>query len=191
MDIQLVFALLGAAFGLGSFVPYVRDIAWRGARPHIYTWVIWCITQGIATAAAWQQGGWGAYNLLLGTLACGFIVVLSLRYGSRDITRSDTVLLLSAGAAIIVWWQLQDALLALFVATAIDIAGYLPTYRKTWRDPASETPLAWAGFTLAFVFALLALESYTLLTATYLVAITLANALVLALALRNPYGRTQ
>jgi inner membrane protein involved in colicin E2 resistance len=78
------------------------------------------------------------------------------------------------------------------IATHIlTICWQIVTERKTWRDPGSETPSAWLGFIVAITFSILALETYTLLTATYLVAIGLANVLVLILALRTPYGRSE
>jgi hypothetical protein len=191
MDWKLIFGILSALVGFAGFIPYLRDIFAEETRPHLYTWLIWSITQGIATAAAWHGGGWGTYNLLIGTVLCAVVALLSLRYGTRDVTRSDTALLIGALAAVGIWWKLEDPLIALLTATAIDMAGYLPTFRKTWRDPGSETPSAWLGFIVAITFSILALETYTWLTATYLVAIGLANVLVLILTLRKPYGRSE
>ena len=47
------------------------------------------------------------------------------KYGTRDITTFDTLMLLAALAGILIWWTLNDALLAIIVATAVDMIGYV------------------------------------------------------------------
>lgn len=105
ISVKLVFAILATAIGIiGGFFPYFRDILLRKTKPHAYTWLIWTITQGTAVAGLWQgKGGWGTLPVSIGTVFVFVIFLLSLKYGTRNITRGDTFILIAALAAVAVW----------------------------------------------------------------------------------------
>ena len=114
------------------------------------------------------------------SLTVGFFCVVavfffSLKYGTKNVTKSDTIILVVALSAIFVWWQLHQPLLAIIIVSIIDVLGYIPSVRKSYAEPWSETLVSWFAFALSDVFALLALKEFNFLTATYLIAITAAN----------------
>ena len=119
----------------------------------------------------------------VGTTIIFLIFLMSLKYGSRDITKSDTSILIASLVAIIVWWQLKDPLLAVLMATTIDVVGYIPSWRKSYRQPWSETVSSWILATMANIFSILALREFNILTLTYLDAITVANSILLAICI--------
>lgn len=175
-DFKLIFAVIAIVLMLASFIPYVLDILKNKTKPHIYTWIIWLITQGTATLGLLLgHGGWGTLLLLIGTFYCLIIVLLAFKFGTKNITKFDTIILLGAFAAIIIWWQLKNPLLAVFIVSIIDVVGYIPSYRKTYQEPWTETLKSWELSILVNVFSILALSQYNLLTTTYLVAIFFAN----------------
>lgn len=171
-----------------SFLPYLRDIRRGNTTPHAYTWLIWAITQGTAAAAIWYgKGGFGGLGITVGSLFVVAIFFYSLKRGTRDITKSDTIMLLVAVLAIIVWWQLNNPLLAVLMVSAIDLVGYIPSVRKSYHEPWSETLVSWAGFNIGNLFALGALSEYNLLTLTYLGVMFLGNSVIIAVCLaRRP-----
>lgn len=184
MGTQLLFGIAGAAIGVLATGQYIRDMLAGKAQPHAYTWLIWSITQATAAAVAIQGGGgFGAIPLFAGTGWCLVVFVLSLKYGTRNITKSDTIVLIGALAAIVVWWQLHQPLLAVLLVTAIDVAGYIPTWRKSYEEPWSETLWPWAVYMLSNSLAILALESFNILTMTYLASLIGANLLVIVICL--------
>jgi hypothetical protein len=178
-DIHIVYTILSTICLVAGAVPYVRDTAKGKTKPHAYSWLIWSLTMGIATVGAWYGGGgWGAVSMVVFTVVVALNFVLSLRFGTRDITRGDTIALLVALLAIALWVVLNNPLWSVLLATAIDVIGYVPTIRKTWRDPSSETPSAWLLSIIADIFALLALSTYNILTVTYLAVIIIVNMVV-------------
>jgi len=185
INIKLILAILATVVIVGgAFLPYLRDIFRGKTKPHAYTWLVWTITQGTAVAGLIKgKGGWGALTLIIGIVFCLIIFLLSLKYGTRNITKSDTVILVAALSAIVVWWQLENPLLAIFMVSVIDVLGYIPTFRKTFEEPWTETAISWAVFSLANILIIFALSEYNLLTLTYLVAITFANFTLLAICL--------
>ena len=182
MEIKIVFStisVIGISFGS---VPYLRDIWRRKTEPHLYTWFIWVITQGTVAAAAWYGGaGFGAVSLTIGVFINFVFFILSLKYGTKNITKIDTVMFVATLLAILVWWGLDNPILSVFMVTVIDlIGGYFPSFRKSYAEPWSETVFSWLIWAVANMFAILAVEQYNFLTMPYLVMIASAN-LILAL----------
>jgi len=165
-----VAAVAAVTIGLLSFIPYFRSIFRKETMPHAYTWLIWSITQGTAAAGVFAGGG-GLIGIGLGVSAVLIFIIflLSLRYGTPNITRSDGVVLAAAIAAVFVWWQLHEPVLAVLMVCVIDGLGYIPTFRKSFIEPWSENLTSWITFCVAYVFSLIALESYNLLTLPYIV----------------------
>ena len=183
-QLKLFAGILAVLFAFVSYLPYLQGMFAKTIQPHPYTWLIWTITTGTAALGVWHGGGgYGAFPLLLWTLLTCMIFFLSLKYGTKNITTSDIALLFLALVAILLWWQFHAPLLSILMITGIDALGYLPTFRKSFAEPWSESILSWALFTLTAFFGLLALTTYNFLTAIYLTMSASANVIVIAICL--------
>lgn len=184
-DWKTILAVASVLTGIISFIPYFSQMLRRKTKPHAYTWLIWTLTFGTAAASIEHGGGGEILAIGLGTqVVLVFLVfLLSLRYGTKNITPGDTAALVVALLAIFVWWGLESPLWGLLLATGIDLVGYLPTYRKSFNEPWSEDLLSWVGYSLAPTLSLLALFEYNLLTVTYSTATLAANLMLLGLLL--------
>lgn len=184
MDIKLTLGILSSIVLLGAYVPYIRDIFAKKTKPHIYTWLVWAITQGTGTLALWYGGGgFAAITLFVGLLLVLVVVLLSLTYGTKNITKGDTFVLIAALAAIVVWWQLNNPLLAVLMVSTIDGLGYIPTFRKSFAEPWSETVLFWVAISFSYALALFANSEYNVLTVTYITTQMLADIAIVVLCL--------
>ena len=176
MDVKIILTVIATAIGVVAFFPYLRDTFSLKTKPHAYTWLIWAITQGTAVFGIWHGGGgWGALNLTIGTLFVIVVFLFSIKYGTKNITKNDTAILIAALSVIIVWWRLDQPLISVIMVSVIDVIGYVPSFRKSYQEPWSETLISWILFSASNIFAILALKEYNLLTVTYLAAITSAN----------------
>lgn len=186
IDIHILFSVISICVGLIAIFPYIIQTFRKTTEPHPYTWLIWTITQGIATAGLYTGDG-GIYataNMAISTtLAFTIFVIASLRGGLRNITHFDTIILVCACCAIVVWLLLDEPLISVGLATVIDLIGYIPTYRKTYHNPWGEYIATWIGFNLSYVFAIAALYAFNWLTLTYLVSIFAANLVLILLCL--------
>jgi hypothetical protein len=176
IDWKLLAAAGGVVVGLGFSIPYIIDILRKKTQPHAYTWLIWSLTQGIGAAGILHGGGGiTGYGWWMSTGIAFLVFLLSFRYGTKNITRSDTFVLAAAIIAILAWVGLHEPLLAVILATLIDFLGYIPTFRKSWTEPWREDLLAWVGFIIAPTLSFLSLTEYNFLTSTYVVMTILAN----------------
>src|SRR5580658_2454415 len=104
---KLACSSIAAALVTVGFYPYFRDILIRKTTPHLYTWLIWGITQGTATVASWDGGGkFSVISFAIGTILVIAVFCLAFKYGTRNMTKSDAILLIVALLAIVVWWQM-------------------------------------------------------------------------------------
>jgi len=183
MEIKVVLGILAAIIGGVAYLPYLKDIFALKTKPHAYTWLIWFITNSIALAGVLFGGGsWGSSSLVIFTLLILIVFLYSLKYGSKNITTSDTIILILDFIAVLIWWRLNQPILSILMITAIDVCGYIPSIRKTFVDPWSETPVAWILFAVSNLISILALSKYNLLTTTYLAAIMVANIVMFSIS---------
>jgi hypothetical protein len=175
-NLQIVLATLSSIVGIVCFVPYIRDIFRHTTKPHSYTWLIWGILQSIAAAAMWSAGaGVAVASSTIGAALCIFIFLLSLKYGTKDIKTFDTVCLIGALLALVVYLFLHDALLSIILVTLIDFTAFLPTLRKTFVEPETETASTHLLSGASNALAIGALASFNITTLIYLPAIMLMD----------------
>src|SRR6267154_611140 len=103
-EIKLDFAIVSTVISLASYYPYIRDMLQGKTKPHAYTWLIWVLTQSTAVAGIIYGGGnYGAISLAINLIMLAVVFILSFKYGTTDISRSDTIVLVVALCAIVVW----------------------------------------------------------------------------------------
>ena len=173
---KILFAGISFILAILCFIPYLKDIFRRKTKPHIYSWLVWSILQFVGVLAIIIGGGsWGALSLGAGLFFCIFIFFVSIRYGTKNITRFDTLCLVASLIAIIIWVLQKDATISICLITLIDFVGFLPTIRKSYADPASETASLFFLSSIANIFSILALTNYTISTTLYVASLIVTN----------------
>ena len=187
MDIKILFIIFASICEIIGFFPYIWNSLFGKTRPHTFTWLIWLITNGVAVTGLWIGGG--GIGSIPSTISVIFVItvfLISLKFGKKDIKLSDTVILIIALSSIFIWWLLNSPILAVILVSIIDVIGYIPTFRKSFKEPWTETLSSWVLFALASTFAILGLEAYNLLTVSYLASISFVNvSLVIFLLIRR------
>ena len=184
MDFKFIISIVASLLTIIGYTPYFKNIFTGKTKPHLYTWLIWMITQGTATIALLYGGGkFGSFSLITGTILVLTVFLLSFKYGTKDVTKKDRIILVLALLAIVIWWQLDNPFVAVLMVSAIDGVGYIPTIRKSFNDPWSETLFFWAVMAVVALLTLIANAEYNFLTVTYLAMLFIANILVVLVCL--------
>lgn len=180
-----------AIIGTACFIPYIKDIYRLKTKPHIYTWIIWTILQVTGVIAMRESGaGIAVLSLSSGAVFCGFISILSIKHGTKNITAFDTFCLIGSLAAIAVYIFMHNPLLSIILISAIDFTGSLPTLRKAYMEPQTETLSMYAIFVFSGSLNMVALPVYSLATALYPLTLIGINFLVAMIILvRRKTGR--
>jgi hypothetical protein len=161
-DRAVICAALGCAVGLIRYTTYIRSILRGDTHPHVFSWLNWCIMIGIGAWAQYKLGGGPSVAVLVMVcVVCAFITLMSLRYGEKNITRTDWIAFIGALLAVPVWQATHNPFYAVLVVIFIDCLTWYPTVRKTWVRPYSEPPGSyfWAG--LRYFFAMFAVPEFT------------------------------
>jgi hypothetical protein len=170
---------------LVAFYPYVRGILRGTIRPHVFSWVIWALTTFVVFFAQLQaQGGAGAWAIGASAGITALIAVLAfLKRADITVTRLDRAFFTVALLALPLWYLTADPLWAVVLLTGVDLLGFGPTLRNAWAEPHAESLLFFGLFLLRNALVLLALESYSLTTWLFPLAVGLACAAVMTLVL--------
>ncbi|MBI5470188.1 hypothetical protein HY968_02600 [Candidatus Kaiserbacteria bacterium] len=177
-----ILGVAAVAFEIASIAIYYRSIFHRETKPHLYTHLVWAIVAFVVFAGQFVSGaGPGSWAIGISAFFLLGTVTLSVKFGTTDITRSDTFALCAALFTIVPWILTNNPLWSVVLATLIDAWAILPTFRKTWNDPYSESLSSWviAEGKLACAFA--ALSTYSLTTWFYPVEAFSMNAALITL----------
>jgi hypothetical protein len=157
-------------------VPYISDTLKGKTKPHIYSWFIWGFVTLIAFLLQLSEGGGtGSFVTLAASFISFSIFFLGFKNGNKDIVTSDTVFFCLSLAAIIIWLLAKQPVISAILIMTIDILGFVPTVRKSWKDPHSETLPTYALNTVRHGIGLLALFEYNFITCLYPVAWMIMN----------------
>jgi hypothetical protein len=178
INFKTLISIIAIVLTFVGYVPYLRDTIKGKTTPHIYTWFIWGFVTAIAYGLQVSGGaGVGSWVTLAVVIVSAVIVLLSLRNGKKDIQKSDSVFLILSLAALGLWLIAKQPIVSVILTCTIDMLGFIPTIRKSWNKPYSETLFSYELNAFRHGLSILALQQYSLLTWLYPVSWTLANAL--------------
>jgi hypothetical protein len=186
-DYQDALGVLSSLVAAAGYVFYFRDIFASKTKPHAFSWLVWAVLAGIAFAVeAVKHGGPGSWAFLVDVAACTFVFLWALFRGDRRYAVFDWIALATAGMALWLWWLTSDPTLSVVLITAVDVAGFLPTFRKTFSKPYEETAMTYALSALKFIIAIPALRIFTIATMFYPMGLIITNStFVLLLIIRR------
>jgi hypothetical protein len=184
------FAVAAALLAVAGNVPYVIDILKGRVQPHAYTWFVWTVVSGIVLFGQIAKGaGVGALPTLAAEIFTFVIFLLSLKFGFKGVTKTDTFFLLLALAGIIPWIMTSDPTVSVIVAVSIDVIAFIPTLRKTWAEPKSETPILYSANVVRHILALFSMQAYNVATTLHSIAMITTNTVMTLLVVSQKYRK--
>jgi hypothetical protein len=173
-----IFSSIAIVLAFIAYIPYYRDILRGKTHPHVYTWILWTLVTMLLIALQIKGGaGPAMWVTVAGGLFCAGIVILSLKRGKKNITRMDTIVALLALIATGFWWFANQPVISAALLILSDALAFTPTIRKSWIDPYSETLSMYATNAVRFGLTFTAIETYTFLSASWIVFWLLGNTL--------------
>lgn len=181
-----ILALVATLVAIVGNLPYLRDVLKKSVQPHPYTWLVWTVVSAITFSGQVVKGaGVGAVPTGVAELFTLIIFLFSLRYGFKQIRKIDTYFLVAALLGLIPWVLTRDPTLSVVIVVTIDLIAFVPTLRKTWRHPATETPTLYSMNVLRHLLTLFSLQAYNIATVLHSIAMIVTNSLMTGLILRK------
>jgi len=145
-----------------AYIPYLRDILRGKTHPHIYSWFLWgLLTVVIFGIQITHHAGPGSFVTIVAGTMCLVVLFLSWRIGKRDIVFSDQVVLVLTLITMALWLLAKQPIIAITLACLTDLLAFIPTVRKSWHKPFSETLSLYQLNALRFGLAVIALDQYS------------------------------
>ena len=192
MDEKFWISSLAIVLTFVGYAPYFIDIFKGKTRPHMFSWLVWGIVTTIIFALQVSAGaGLASYVTLSVALISLSIFLISLKNGTRDVSRIDVIFLALALLSIPLWLVVKQPVLSIILLSTIDMLGFLPTVRKSWSDPYSETLALYVITTVRHGLSILGLVEYNIVTMLFPLTWVFANAgfAVLLLVRREVVGK--
>jgi len=177
--IQLV-GLAAVVLTVVAYVPYIGAIRAKAVKPHFFSWLIWSLTTVIVFFAQMAaEGGAGAWSTGMSAAITLYVAWLALVLRSDfSNTTADWGFLIAAMLSLPVWFFTDDPLWSVVILTVVDAFGCGPTLRKAWHKPQEESMQFYLLFGARSLLSVAALESRTLTTVLFPVAMVVACVLV-------------
>ncbi len=172
-------AIVAALLAIAGNLPYMIDVVKGRVEPHAYTWFVWTIVSGVVFFGQLAKGaGIGALPTAASEIFTVLIFLLSLKYGYKKPSTTDKIFLAVALAGIVPWLLTKDPTLSVIIVVIIDAIAFIPTLRKTWKEPKTETPILYGSNVLRHILALFSLQAYNIATTLHSISMILANTLM-------------
>ncbi len=156
--------IVGAIVDLFGTYIYIRDILHGRTRPNLVSWVLWAVAPMIASAAAFSAGiRWA----ILPTFMVGFVPVLVIivalikRKAVWRPTRFDYICGGLSIMALVLWIITKEPNLAIIFSILSDGLAALPTIRKSWLFPHTESGIAYLAGLFNMLTTIAALQFFT------------------------------
>ena len=163
-----VFGALSTLMILFSRTNYLNGIFRGKVRPHAFAWLIWGVISAVGFTAQVSQGaGAGSWARGFACFTSFIIFILAFMKGERHVKRSDWATLIIALCAVPLWMATKTPVWSVVLVCLIDILGCYPTLRKSWGKPYEETAKSYVLSGVSALFAIIAIENYTMSTWLY------------------------
>ena len=155
--LALVFNFLGAGI-------YVRKSLRGEVKPHLVTWSLWAVVPYLAVLAQLSEG---VRLPAFVTLVAGVSPTLTLLVAVRSRTahwgtsRFDIGCGICAALGVVCWAVSSDARYALVFAIFADALAAIPTFRKSFTNPESESWIQYSCLTTSSLITLASLQVWS------------------------------
>lgn len=180
--LRTLLSVVAVAVGVVAVVPYVLAMRAGRTRPHSMTWAVWAALTAVGFAAQ-VAGGGGVASAVLGVSAviCAGIAIYAWRWRHEVSHRSDRYAFAGVVVAALAWAATSNPLAAVALITVVDFAAFMPTVRKTWVLPHTETLSNYALSCVKLLLSAVALEVWSPTTLLYPLSLIVLNMSFVAL----------
>jgi hypothetical protein len=180
------FAILAGVIAVASAAGYAFDTLRGRNQPNRVTWAMWTVVPMIAFAAQIGQGV-GLQSAF--TFAGGFgpLLVLIATFVNPKaywrLTSFDLTCGVMSLAALALWAITGKGLVALVMSVVADFFAAVPTIKKSYRVPASESGYPFLFGVVAALITLLTINEWTLANSAFGIYVLFTDGLIAGLVL--------
>jgi hypothetical protein len=161
------FVILGSAINLLGSFSYVADTLHGETKPNRVSWLMWALAPMVVLAAQ-INAEVGIQALLTFFVGFGPILILAASFVNRKsvwkITPFDIICGVLSMIGILAWLVTKDGNYAILFAIFADIFAAIPTLRKSYTSPETESYLAFLSAAISAAIVLLTIDNWNFAT---------------------------
>ena len=184
--------VLSACISIAGSAAYIRDTLKGGTKPNRVSWSMWAIAPLIGAAAALSAhaDAWATVRIFL----AGFLPLLVFIFSFVNarsywkVSAFDLACGICSILALIAWGVANSPRLAILLAAVGDGFASLPTIRKAWQYPETETGITYVASLVAVLLILPSIPKWNIENSAFQIYLLIANALLLIAVYKKRFG---
>lgn len=189
MNFAHILVILSALISIAGSSAYIKDTIKGKTKPNRVSWSLWAIAPLIGTAAALSSGAdiWATVRVFL----AGFLplIVFSASFFNPKsywkLTTFDYLCGATAVFALLIWYLANSPTLAILFAALADGFATLPTIKKAWTNPETETGITYLAGFIGVLLILPSIPTWDIQNSAFQVYLLTANSLLLIAVYRK------
>ena len=139
--------MISGVFLIVGYIPYIYEVIRRTSIPNRASWFIWSLSTATILFGVNATGTHEAIWVpIADAVGCFSIFILSIFFGTGGWSKTDRFSLAISVISLLIWLFTGNVLIALFTNLLIYTSGYIPTIKKSIKDPKTESFTAWSFF---------------------------------------------
>jgi len=171
MTLPHALVLLSVVLSLTGSFTYLRDTLRGTTKPNRISWFMWALAPIASSVVAVSAGAdiWGTVRVFIGGFFPLVIFIISF-YNPQSywkLTVFDVVCGVLSFLALTVWLVVREAEAAIILLLLGDAFASIPTLRKAWHNPETETGSSYILYALASLLAFTAIPQWNIENAAF------------------------
>lgn len=187
--------VLSACISIAGSYAYIRDTLAGRSKPNRVSWSMWAIAPLIGTAAAISAHAdlWSTVRIFLAGLLPLLVFLASFINPQSywKLTLFDLLCGVCSIIAFIVWIGIDSPRLAILFAATGDGFASIPTIRKAWHYPETETGITYVASFVSVLLVLPSIPEWNIENSAFQVYLLIANTILLFAVYRSRLGLGQ
>lgn len=173
--------------GTASYFTGSREIMFGKYSPSLFSRIIWVFLAINSLIGIILSGGSGSSIFLGGIFLLGNMVICGLSFyrGTKEFGWTEVCSLILLLMSILIWFLLDTPIINLIISLVAHFIGGIPTYKKVWRDPRSESFRFWVLFFMASILSILVSDTESFKAIIFPVYFTIFDGGMALLCLRK------
>jgi len=172
---------VGVLINLVGLFWYIKDMISGGTKPNLVTWFFWSLAPFIGVFFQLKAGaGLSILPIFMAGFTSLVVIIVSVfkKNGYWKINTFDVVCGIISLLALILYVFTHNLSISILFAIISDALAYIPTIRKSWSFPETETGLMYTTGIVSNLIGLLTIKMWTFPIYSFGVYIILFNAIV-------------
>ncbi len=183
------FLTLSIVFGFITPIIGITAVVRGNFKPQRMTRLLIFLISLLFVGTLFEQGDKNGIFLALAQLIGSFIILtLSIKKGMGGTEKFDFLVFFLVALSLIIWKTTKNPGLGLTLSILTDFLAFLPSLIKTWKYPQTEDWKFYLSDTVASLFSILSIKSYSIANLSFPIYIFLINTACVSMILgRNKY----